>query len=46
MGLPGGCWIPISVKKRICVLLGLARIICPDITRLFHIFPVYQIENL
>ena len=31
--------------NHICVLLDLARIICPDITLSFHIFPVYRVEK-
>ena len=33
-------------KNRICVLSNITRLLCPDITRSFHIFPVYRIEKL
>ena len=46
LGLPGGCWTPISREKWYLCLSDLARIIFPDISRSFHIFPVYRIEKL
>ena len=46
MGTSRGGYIPISRKiDHICVLLDLARTICPDITLSFHIFPVYRVEK-
>ena len=44
--LPWGCWIQISREKIVYVISDLTRIICPDITRPFHICPVYRIEKL
>ena len=33
-------------RNGICVYQYFARIICPDITQSFHIFPVYRIEKV
>ena len=43
--LPGGCWIPISWEESYFCIIKSTQNFFPDITRSFHIFPVYRIEK-